>query len=106
MSAAATLLRLRAASRVLDVEWADGTTTALSYELLRDSCPCALCRQRRCTGGAALSIGPVEITAIVPCGSNAIQVRFGDGHERGIFPFSYLRELGEIARNPGAGISK
>jgi DUF971 family protein len=34
-----------------------------------------------------------------PVGSYAVQLVFSDGHERGIFPWVYLRELGQPARD-------
>ena len=128
-SAPVTLLRLRSASRVLEVEWADGITAALPYQMLRASCPCATCKQRRRVNGAvdapaqriagaveapAQSSGAaveasaqIDVTGIVPRGASAVQFFFSDGHERGIFPFSYLRELHDgLTRVPDAGISK
>jgi DUF971 family protein len=124
-----TLLRLRAASRVLDVEWADGITAALPYQTLRESCLCAACRQRRrvsgavdvsaqviggavyvpaqVIGGAVEAPAQIDVTAIVPRGANAVQLLFSDGHDRGIFPFAYLRELRDaLTRAPDAGIRK
>lgn len=88
-----TLLRLRAVTRVLDVEWADGTTAELPYQMLRGRCPCAACRRRRGVAGTFEVAGAINIVGIEPCGRNAVQIVFSDGHDRGIFPFAYLREL-------------
>ena len=102
-----TLLRLRTGSRTLDVEWADGTSAALPYRTLREGCPCAACRQQRRAAGATAD-GEAEVAAILPYGPSAVQIRFSDGHDRGIFPFSYLRELYEQlkTRSGSTGISK
>ena len=37
----------------------------------------------------------VEIRAVAPAGNYAVRVAFDDGHDSGIFTWSYLRELGE-----------
>ena len=39
--------------------------------------------------------GDVNISAIEPVGNYAVLLRFNDGHETGIFTWSYLKELGE-----------
>jgi DUF971 family protein len=88
-----TLLRLRAASQALDVEWADGTIAELPYRMLRRRCPCAACRQQRNVAGPFEAAGEVQVTGIEPYGPNAVRLSFSDGHDRGIFPFAYLREL-------------
>jgi hypothetical protein len=36
----------------------------------------------------------IDITAIAPVGNYAVQPRFSDGHESGIFTWEYLRHLG------------
>jgi DUF971 family protein len=35
----------------------------------------------------------ITVLAALPCGPNAVQLQFSDGHDRGIFPFPYLLEL-------------
>jgi DUF971 family protein len=37
----------------------------------------------------------VSITAIDPVGNYAVRLTFSDGHNTGIFSWSYLRHLGE-----------
>jgi DUF971 family protein len=37
----------------------------------------------------------VSITAIDPVGNYAVRLTFSDGHNTGIFSWSYLRRLGE-----------
>ena len=101
MSAAQVrLLRLSAALRQLEVEWEDGATAALPYSAVRERCPCAECRQRRRTGGSFQAIEDIAVLAALPCGPNAVQLRFSDGHDRGIFPFPYLRVLRDELASP------
>ena len=102
MGAAGTvrLLRLSGAARQLEVEWEDGATAALLYSALRERCLCAECRQRRSTEGAFAAIDGIAVLEALPCGPNAVQLRFSDGHDRGIFPFPYLRELNVELMSP------
>jgi DUF971 family protein len=37
----------------------------------------------------------VNISAIEPIGNYAVVLRFNDGHETGIYTWSFLKELGE-----------
>jgi DUF971 family protein len=36
----------------------------------------------------------VNIAAITPIGNYAVQLRFDDGHDSGLYSWSYLHELG------------
>jgi DUF971 family protein len=97
-------LRLHAQQRVLEIEWEDGAAASLPHRLLRERCPCAQCRQSRKEGNAIVAGTDVFLLNIEPYGPNAVHLTFSDGHGRGIFPFSYLRELEkELAgAQPGA----
>ena len=86
-------LELRNASRSLHVEWSDGTSGELTHRMLRRECRCAECLRVRRSGRQVEVPESIALLEIVPYGSNAVQLRFSDGHQRGIFPFSYLREL-------------
>jgi DUF971 family protein len=79
---------------VLEVLWSDGTRQHLSNASLRRSCQCADCKSLRLRSGdlPAISDG-IRIKDIRPVGSYAVQLVFSDGHERGIYPWSYLKGL-------------
>lgn len=83
-------LELVALERVLRIVWSDGRRSAIGHRALREACRCASCRRQGGTVGAAQT---VELLEIMPFGPNAVRLRFSDGHERGIYPFAYLREL-------------
>jgi DUF971 family protein len=77
----------------LSVTWDNGTT--VEY-------PAALLRQRaRDAGSVRLVADGIEpqvaagltITGAEPVGHYALRLSFSDGHDRGIFPWSYLQEL-------------
>ena len=78
---------------MLEVGWSDGSCAVLPFGLLRERCMCALCLTARQKGIASEAHAQVAITEAVPYGPNAVQLVFSYGHDRGIFPFAYLREL-------------
>ena len=88
-----TALRLDESSRSLVLEWFDRPSHALSYRSLRRRCRCAECRSLARRGLDVETLDDVSVIEAVPCGPNAVQLVFSDGHNRGIFPFAYLREL-------------
>lgn len=93
MSAATPPLSVVLAPDALTLHWPDATTT-VSAALLRASCRCARClsdRLRDAEVPPALAPTLVEALAV---GHYALQLRFADGHERGIYPWTLLRELG------------
>src|ERR687883_8146 len=83
-------------SRVLEVEFDDGADFRLPFELLRVYSPSAEVRGHG-PGQEVLQTGKrsVEIRALEPVGSYAVQPTFSDGHSTGIYSWDYLYELGE-----------
>lgn len=82
----------------LCITWADDCVCHYTAPELRRACPCAQCvnewtGQRVITPEAVseeLTIADVSIV-----GRYALNFRWSDGHETGIYSFRYLRELGE-----------
>ena len=92
---APTEIKLRQQSRVMELSFADGRQFALSYEFLRVHSPSAEVRGHG-PGQEVLQSGKqaVDIVAVEPVGHYAIQPRFSDGHDTGIYSWDYLYELG------------
>ena len=90
-----TALTVHGASRVLEVQYADGATFRLPFELLRVYSPSAEV-QGHGPGQEVLQTGKREvgIVAVEPVGNYAIKPIFSDGHESGLFSWQYLYELG------------
>lgn len=89
-------LRSDANSGILEIVWDDDTTQQLDGALLRRQCPCADCKSLLQRSGNELAIGaPASITDIRLVGAYAAQIVFSDGHERGIFPWVYLKGLSQ-----------
>ena len=96
----------------LKITWSDSLNAVLSAEVLRRGCPCASCKEARGEGaahaapltarkgGSLLRIvqasleSELKIEKVYPVGNYAIGIRWGDGHDTGIFTFEYLRQLG------------
>lgn len=80
------------AGNVAETLWNDETTTASTSFYLRMRCPCASCRE---TNGPRGVSPKVEITDFDWVGNYAVNFVFSDGHNTGIFTYSYLRDLDE-----------
>ena len=111
-----TEIRLHQKSRVMELTFSDGERFELPYELLRVYSPSAEVRGHG-PGQEVLQTGKrnVEILAVEPVGSYAIQPRFSDGHDTGIYSWDYLYGLGAnrdrlmqeyLARLQAAGASR
>lgn len=90
-----TALTLHQASRVLEVGFDDGAVFRIPFELLRVYSPSAEV-QGHGPGQETLQTGKrgVGITEVQMVGHYAIQPRFDDGHDSGIFAWGYLYKLG------------
>jgi DUF971 family protein len=87
----------------LAIQWNDGTESYLNLELLRRACPCAAC------GGEPDVLGNVlrpevsytdasfQLDSFVVVGGYALQPRWRDRHNTGIYSFQYLRRLSSNA---------
>jgi DUF971 family protein len=111
-----TEIKLHQKSRVMELTFADGQRFELPYELLRVFSPSAEVRGHG-PGQEVLQTGKraVEIVNLEPVGSYAVQPRFSDGHDTGIYSWDYLYELGTnrerrwseyLARLGAAGASR
>ncbi len=82
-------------SRVLEVGFSDGARFRLSFELMRVYSPSAEV-QGHGPGQETLQTGKrdVELEALDPVGNYAVQPRFSDGHDTGIYSWDYLYFLG------------
>ena len=90
-----TSVTVHQSSRVLEVGFDDGRTFRIPFELMRVYSPSAEV-QGHGPGQETLQTGKrdVVITDIVPVGHYAVQPRFSDGHDTGIFSWDYLYHLG------------
>lgn len=96
MQAAPTAIDYKREQRLLIITWSDQVVHQLSAEYLRVHSPSAEVRGHG-VGQEVLQAGKkdVSITGIEPAGRYAIKIIFDDGHDSGLFDWSYLRTLGD-----------
>ena len=89
----------------LAIEWSDGQRRQYTFAELRQSCPCATCREKRKTPPepptalpvlSSTEAQPLKVLGMNPVGNYAYAIAFNDAHDTGIFPFALLRELGSV----------
>jgi DUF971 family protein len=90
-----TAVTVHQASRQLEVAFDDGAVFRIPFELMRVYSPSAEV-QGHGPGQEVLQTGKREvgIDAIEAVGHYAVQPRFSDGHDSGIFSWEYLYRLG------------
>jgi DUF971 family protein len=90
-----TAVTVHQASRVLEIGFDDGRTFRIPFELMRVYSPSAEV-QGHGPGQEVLQTGKrdVTVTEVAAVGHYALQPRFSDGHESGIFSWEYLYHLG------------
>ena len=90
-----TAVTVHQATRVLEVSFDDGACFRIPFELMRVYSPSAEV-QGHGPGQEVLQTGKREvgIDEITPVGHYAVQPRFSDGHDTGIFSWGYLYTLG------------
>jgi DUF971 family protein len=90
-----TEIKLRTQSRVLEVQFDDGSRFELPFEYLRVFSPSAEVKGHG-GGEGVLQTGKedVGISGVEPVGNYALRILFSDGHNTGLYSFSLLHELG------------
>jgi DUF971 family protein len=106
----------------LEIDWADGHSSAWSFAWLRNACPCATCVDERNQQGRKPGQAKPKSAELLPMytppskpasahavGRYAIQFNWLDGHSAGIYSFEYLRrhcQCGEcrFARGETTGV--
>jgi DUF971 family protein len=90
----------------LAIAWSDGTESFLRLEAFRRACPCAAC------GGEPDVLGHIvrpevrhtaasfELRGWANVGGYALQPRWGDGHDSGLYTFPYLQRLSHETATP------
>lgn len=91
--------------RSLEIQWSDGWTQLLTARQLRDTCPCATCREKQAADRKKASSGvkllqivsdaelqPLTVVRMTPAGNYAYNIQFSDGHSSGVYTLERLRE--------------
>lgn len=87
-------IKLHRKSATLELSYADGASNTLSAEFLRIHSPSAEVRGHG-KGQEILQTGKrqVKIVNLEAVGNYAIKLTFDDGHDTGIYSWTYLQEL-------------
>lgn len=87
---------------IISVKWNDDKVTDITLIKLRDECPCVNCKGESVLFESYIPIktpfkaaGYYEIEKIEMVGNYAIQIRWKDGHDTGIYSWEVLRKMGE-----------
>jgi DUF971 family protein len=86
-------ITLAADRRSLTIDWGDGRPDCASATALRDACRSSRSVRARVDGWAVPAREDLTIVEVRPVGLYAINVVFSDGHDRGIYPWRYLKEI-------------
>ena len=97
-AAAPIALTVHQHSRVLEIVFDDGASFRIPFELMRVYSPSAEV-QGHGPGQEVLQTGKRDVVVddLAAVGHYAVQPRFSDGHDTGIFSWSYLYHLGRDA---------
>lgn len=97
---------IRRADRTLLLDWGAEGAWRIPLSVVRRLCPCAVCTDHRGEPDdleAELHmLEGMEATAtddpetVRPVGRYAIQIRWADGHDTGIYTFDYLRRMCDL----------
>jgi DUF971 family protein len=85
----------------LAIQWSDGIESFIDLQFLRRACPCAACGGEPDVLGniirpnVSYSDNSFELEGFQIVGGYAIQPRWADGHNTGIYSFQYLRRLAQ-----------
>ena len=77
----------------LSVAWDNGETIRLRASTLRHASRAATAIRARIESAEPITFEDVRLAELHPVGSYGVQIVFSDGHDRGVFPWSYLQEL-------------
>ena len=88
-------IKLRTASRILEVTFDDGSHFELPFEYLRVFSPSAEVRGHGGGEGVLQTAKQdVGISSVEPVGNYALRLFFDDGHNTGLYSWGLLHELG------------
>lgn len=88
----------------LSVTWEDGTVSTFPIPYLRSWCPCAGCQGHGNVVQYQAAPQDVQAEGLFEMGAYALGIRFSDGHDAGIFSWSWLHDI--APETPPAGLKR
>ncbi len=93
-------IKLSLTAQTLAINWQDGHRSEFELGRLRRVCPCATCRKERARPPNSLRIlnlpagvDKIEVIDAELMGHYAINLKWSDGHDSGIYDYKFLRAL-------------
>jgi DUF971 family protein len=84
-------------NKELYIRWEDESESVISLEKLRKLCPCATCiTEKEKQSKSYIPIfnqNQIQLSKINQVGSYAISIVWKDGHNTGIYEYTYLKKL-------------
>jgi DUF971 family protein len=78
----------------LRITWDDGIVSTLPIPYLRAWCPCAACQGHGVEVRFQENVGDdVRASELHEIGAYALGIRFSDGHDSGLFSWTWLRQI-------------
>lgn len=79
----------------LIIKWDDGSRREYPFDDLRNACPCAGCRGHSPGEVEPPQVSGALLTGIHEVGTYALRFDWNDGHNTGIYTWTYLEEIGQ-----------
>ncbi len=92
-------------SKGIKIDWKDGRHSEYSLAWLRDNCPCASCTGSHGTEPQKTDYSnakpdpfqmfkpALKMLDVTPVGNYAVQIKWNDGHQSGIYSWEHLRDI-------------
>jgi len=84
-------------NKYLWIKWNDDTEAKIDLQKMREMCPCATCLAERNNQSKnyipLLLSSQITVSGIEAVGSYAIQINWQDGHNTGIYEYTFLKNL-------------
>ena len=88
----------------LVIHWNDQSQQKVPVKVLRDRCPCSLCKEQESGDEknepsspfnilSDVEVKPLRIQSMKPVGNYGYKITFSDGHSNGIYSFEFLKSL-------------
>jgi DUF971 family protein len=81
----------------LIILWEDNVESTIKLANLRRNCPCAICNSERDERGAKYipiyTLDQLAVENISQVGTYAINIKWKDGHNTGIYEYKHLRSI-------------
>lgn len=87
-------------NKYISIRWNDGSHSIIDLKKIRQFCPCATChtlRERQETNYIPIyNDNQINVLTVEQVGGYALQIKWKDGHNTGIYEYPFLLSLGKL----------